>query len=179
MLPTTSQDRSANDARGRTARSADALPDASPRRGEAPTAGAQSPGSIDREALLRAMVATLPRARARAALGVVRRWLHVVLGAAEVHGLVMLRAAQSPADGDAMLDAAQTTLDSAAVALLALPDEPIVGALAAVLIGSTVGGYPLRFGMCSPANERRDALRALRIVGRVSRELRATTGGAA
>lgn len=167
------QDRSANDAHGRTAGGdASALPEASPRRGTAPATGA----TLDREALLRAMVGTLPRARARAALRVVRRWLRVVLGAAEVHGLVMLRARQSPADGDAMLDAAQNTLDSAAVALLERPDEPLVGALAAVLTGSTVGSYPLRFGMYPATDERRDALRALRIVGRVSRELRAGGG---
>lgn len=156
-------------AHGRTAGGdARALPAQGPRRGEAPATGA----TLDREALVRAMVATVPRARARAALRSVRRWLRVVLGAAEVHAMAFVHDVQS--DRDALFDPMCDALEAAARAVFYDRERDLVLAIVAALLGETPCGYARAYGMCSPDDERRDALRGLCIVGRLLRELRAS-----
>ena len=83
------------------------------------------------------------------------------------------------ADRDALFDPMRNTLESAACALFYDRERDLVLAIVAALLVETPFGYArASYGGADPDDERRDALRALRIVGRVSRELRATMGDA-
>ncbi len=151
-------------ATGATARSDAALP----------SSGAALPHAIDREAIVRAVVATVPRARARAALRSVRSYLRVALGVTEAQALA--RSCPGKPDREALYGAARSALEGAADALASEPEGDLAAVLVVALLGESPFGHAGLFGVFAADTERRNALRALRIVGRVSRDLRAGGG---
>lgn len=153
-------------AAGATARSDAALP----------SSGAALPHAIDREAIVRAVVATVPRARARAraALRSARSYLRVALGAAEAQALA--RSCPGKPDREALYGSARSALEGAADALALEPDGDLAAVCVVALLGESPFGHAGLFGVFTADTERRNALRALRIVGRVSRDLRAGGG---
>lgn len=135
---------------------------------DAPSTKTRAP--IDREALVRAVISVVPRARARAALRSVRAFLRVALGAAEAHALE--RSCVSPADRDELRRSARAALEGAASALASEPEGDLAYLVGAALLGVSPLDRALLLGVFTPDDERRDALRALGTVNRVSRELR-------